>query len=441
MKILLCQSYFGEKIYEPVVFPLGLSYIASMVKDKHEVYCFDPNVTENPMKVLFDLINKINPDVIGVSLRNIDSTFSFYKRSYYAPFISLIRNIRAVSPYCKLIVGGAGFSIFAKEIMRRNPEIDLGVVSEGELTFAELIKDIDHPERVKNVIVRKGNNLFFTGKRAWTDFDSLPFPSRELFDLKKYKHRSYSIGVQTKRGCSFNCMFCPNWFISGTSCLCRSPKKVVDEIEFSTNELGLNSFFFTDSIFNFPAHHSRAICKELIKRKLDIEWSAEFNPEFINSSFMEEAHKSGCNLFNFSPDGASNNALKSLGKSFTMKDIENSIALAKQIKSANFGYSFLYDLPYYNHEHVVGLTKLVPKIMATINTRLSYISFTKIRIFPYTLIYKIALKEKKIDKNTDLLYPVHYENSFSDFLPNLIQTFAYAFHTVTKACRFIGKKT
>ncbi len=155
MKVLLCQSYLGVRSGEPLVFPLGLSYLASLVKEKHELHCWDPNVSENPMRELPGIITKINPDVVGISLRNIDSVFSFNKRSYYSPFVSMIRIIRENAPSCKLVVGGTGFSIFAEEIMNKNPDVDLGIVSEGECSFAELLENLDHPERVKKSLRKK----------------------------------------------------------------------------------------------------------------------------------------------------------------------------------------------------------------------------------------------------------------------------------------------
>lgn len=315
LKLLLCQSYLGPRSGQPLVFPLGLSYLAAMVKEKHEVFCWDPNVSEDPVKELTALLSKVNPDVVGVSLRNIDSIFSFNRRSYYYPFVSMIRVIRENAPSCVLVVGGFGFSLFAEEIMKRNPEIDIGLVFEGELAFAELLENLNRPEKVKNLIVRKEGKLFFTGRREWTNFNLLPFPSREFFDIEKYLGSPYSFGVNTSRGCGDGCIFCPIKVMMGDSFRIRSPKKVVDEIEILVNDFGVTSFNFADELF-IPPDHSRGICRELINRKLGITWQAAFHPLFINKSIMEEALKAGCTLFDFSPDGASNNALRFLGKNF-----------------------------------------------------------------------------------------------------------------------------
>ena len=425
MKVLLCQSYLGVRSGEPLVFPLGLSYIASQVKEKHELHCWDPNVSENPMRELPRIIAKINPDIVGVSLRNIDSVFSFNKRSYYFPFVSMLRVIRELAPSCKLVVGGTGFSIFAEEIMNKNPAVDFGLVSEGECSFAELLENIDHPERVKNLFIRTGGKLIFTGKREWASFDRLPIPSRDLFDIEKYKKYPYSVGVQSKRGCVFGCVFCSSRLIWGCSLRLRPPEKVADEIEMLANDFGVQSFSFAESVFNFPLPYSRKLCSEINKRKLDIKWTAAFNPAFINRPFVEEAVKAGCDLFSFSPDGASNNSMRLLGKDFNVDSVEKTIALAKKIDGFNVGYSFLYDLPDYNGEHILGLLRLVTKMASSLGSKLRFLSFSKMRIFPHTLLYKTALDHGKIETQTDLLFPTYYESHSplnpASLLPNVLR--------------------
>ena len=115
----------------------------------------------------------------------------------------MLRLIREVAPSCKIVVGGPGFSVFSREIMSENREIDFGVVSDGETTFANLLRDFDHPERVRNLLVQGKDGVVFTGVGEPAIFDLLPSPSRELFDLSEYKKMPYSMNVQSKRGCAF----------------------------------------------------------------------------------------------------------------------------------------------------------------------------------------------------------------------------------------------
>ena len=213
----------------------------------------------------------------------------------------MVKQIKAQKPNCKLIVGGAGFSIFAEEIMKENAEIDFGVLSEGENSFHSLLTAGEHAEKIPNIIYRKNGKTITTEKKS-VNFESLPFPSRDLFEVKKYNNASYSIGVQSKRGCPFNCVFCSKRIQGGGSCKLRSPKNVVDEIETLVNDFGARSFFFVDSTFNFPVEHCREICEEIIKRKLQLRWSADFRPDYLNENIVRSFVKAGCTWFGFSPN-------------------------------------------------------------------------------------------------------------------------------------------
>ncbi len=416
MKILLCSQHLGscKPIATPkIAFPIGLSLIASMLKDEHEVVIFDSNVVKNPLQELRKTIERVNPDLVAVSLRNIDGQLSFNACSYYEPFVNMIRIIKEVSPSSKLIVGGPGFTAFPEEIMKRNPEIDYGVVSNGENVIVELLKNLENPRKVKNVIFRDNEKIQFTEQGAPPDLDSVPFPFWEGFDMSTYRQFPYSVGVETKRGCTFNCVHCLYHCLQKKHVLLRSPKRVVNEIEKLVNDYGINHFFFTDPIFNFPPDHGQKICQEIVKRKLGIKWRAWFRSDSMNAKVMADALDSGCDLFDFSPDGACNEAMEVLGKNMTINDVERTVNTIGKMENAKVGYNFMYDLPRANRQQMVGLTRLLPKIVRTCGNKLQYMSFTKLRIYPNTPLYNIALKNGKINEQTDLMQPVYYKSNFS----------------------------
>ena len=327
MKVFLCQSYLGPKGYHPPLsFPIGLAYIASMIKAQdHDLLCWDPNISSNPVDEFRNLLESFEPDVVGISLRNLYTVSQDgLKRkvhSYYSLFVSMIRMVREILPSCKLVVGGSGFSIFPEEIMRLNAEIDFGVFSEGEYTFPRLLNNLEHPERVKNLFIRHGSSVIFTGRGPYVDFASLPIPLRESFEISKYKDKYCSIGIQTKRGCQFGCIYCPFRYIMGAHYRLRSPRSVVDEIEMLINDYEIETFYFVDSIFNYPPEHGLEICREMNKRKFDVIWEAYFRPDYLTKNYMTEAVKAGCKLFDFSPDGASNESLQILGKDLDVRSI------------------------------------------------------------------------------------------------------------------------
>ena len=272
MRIFLCTQYYGaDSVFHSGarVFPLGVAYIASMLKG-HEVTVFDANVTSDPLGVLSSRLSAEQPEVVGISLRNMDwvSNTRFGKKpSFYSHFKSMLRLIRKLAPSCRIVVGGPGFSVFSREIMSENREIDFGVVSDGETTFYNLLRDIEHPERVRNLLVQSEDGVVFTGKGEPAIFDLLPSPSRELFNMSEYKKIPYSLNVQSKRGCAFGCSYCTDPFLGNYVLQLRSASKIVDEVEELVNNYGVRSFWFADPIFNYPPKHSSEICARDSKKK------------------------------------------------------------------------------------------------------------------------------------------------------------------------------
>ena len=159
MKLLLVQSYLGGN--EPTVFPLGLACINAQLSG-HDVRGFDTNTSKRPFDELKEIIEGFSPDVVGISLRNIDSTNKREVVFYYSYLKKAIDEIKAVSN-AKIIVGGSGFSMFAREIMEDEPRVDYGVFLEGERTVSALLDNLDTPELIRGSFTGKMVMLYSQG--------------------------------------------------------------------------------------------------------------------------------------------------------------------------------------------------------------------------------------------------------------------------------------
>ena len=401
MKVLLVQAYLGREEMGGPVFPLGLSYIASALKE-HDVKVLDLNAEKDPYGQLKKEISEFDPDVAGISLRNIDTTVRRDPFYYFKELKPTVELIRRTKPSVKLVIGGSGFSMFAAKIMERIPELDVGVYLEGEESMAELMESLDHPEDVKGLFVRKDGEVLFTGERDFPDFNDLPFPDRSIVDLSAYLGPYNNIGIQAKRGCLSKCAYCCYPFLNGNCLRIRSPKNVVDEIEHLMEKFNVNNFMFVDGVFNLPLKHAREICQEIIDRGLDVRWNAWYDARHLDDDFLLLARKAGCVNFSFSPDAITEKGLASLRKEFSVKEINKTLSIVRKMKGVNIGYGLFCNSP---GQDLAGYIKTIYFFIKAnlLLTGKGGVHLNWIRIEPNTEIHRIALERGIIDKDTELL--------------------------------------
>ncbi len=403
MKILLIQSHLGRKpVFHLPVFPIGLSYVAQALHE-HEVKIFDMNfwALDEALERLGRELDTFEPDVAGISIRNIDTTQRLDVFYYFKTIRPTARLIRSRKPGITLLVGGPGYSIFARQIMERVPEFDYGIYLEGDESTPELIASLDNPDSVKGIFLRKNGEVVYTGHRPFPDFGSLPAPERSLpvIDLAAYIGPSGdNFGVQTKRGCVLGCAYCGYPFLSGNTIRMRSPESVVDEIE-SLRAMGVKKFSFVDNIFNVPKSHALAVCREISRRDLDVQWTAWYEVKNFDEELLLAARDAGCVHFGFSPDGASDRTLTLLNKGITRKDLDKCILLIRKHR-VHAGFN-LFIIPEMSLGEVIGSILFNIRISLLLRLRGGG-SLGWIRIEPHTAIHRMAVDNGYLDSATDL---------------------------------------
>jgi len=415
MRVLLVQSYLGGR--EPPVFPLGISCLSSLLYE-HEVKVFDANISEDPFKDFDNIIKEFSPDVIGISLRNIDSTNKRVVVFYYDYLKQKLDIIDASSSIAKIIIGGSGFSMFAKEIMEDEPRIDFGIFLEGEITFPKLLQNLDRPENVKSIFYRKEGGLVFTGPGEQIDLNTVPFPDRKSIPLSDYESYRDAIGIETKRGCILNCIYCIYGFLNGKELRLREPSKIVDEIEMLVRDYGIARFTFVDSVFNIPKKHAEMICNEIIKRGIKVRWSAWFNEKELTRDFIELVRDAGCNNVILSPDGFSKRVLEKLGKNITKADIIKSYNVLKGLSGFEVSYNFFKNPPGQSLIAFLMLVFFCLKARFQMGKRVHF-EFNSMRIEPHTKLHKIAIEEGFAKRGENLLYPKYYTNPRTPYIEKL----------------------
>jgi len=391
MKVLLVSPNI-ETLPDPV-FPLGLSYLAASLRDRglsHRILdlCFIDNYEDEIGKILA----AYDPDVIALSLRNVDNV-SYPNYISYIPFYEKVVQTMRRRSRAPIVLGGSGFSLLPGPLMKLL-QADFGIVGEGESALAGLVEQIERNDCPPGKIIEG-----YCESEA--HHHDLPQPDRSLFENENYLVRGGMGNIQTKRGCPFRCIYCTYPVIEGQQMRMRSPNSVCDEIEDLLHR-GIDTIFVVDNTFNYPLRHAEQICEEIIRRRLAIKWSCYANPGFVTEGLIERMMTAGCTGVEFGTDAANDIMLQNMGKGFTVADITRASSICREA-AMPFCHSLLLGGP--------GETMdTVQETLNTINTLspTAAIAMVGIRVFPKTALSDIAKNEGMITADEDFLKPVFY---------------------------------
>lgn len=412
MRVLMVQALSVEGPSPEKVYPVGIVSLAGYLKDRgHEVDLLDMNIETDPFGELKGRLLDFRPEVVGLSLRNIDPLAN--KTSSFVPlFFVTVRLISAVLPRAWVITGGTGFSLFPERLMLELPQIHYGIVGEAETSFPALLSSLENPPPLKGLCLRKGKGVRVTPPARDFDMTHYVSPSRSILHPSRYLGiNSYvpSIGIETKRGCPIGCTYCVYPKLQGKRLRCRPPEDVVDEMEVLHKEYAIESFHFTDPVLNIPRDHLEAVCREMIRRGLKVRWSGFFRENSLDERSVSLFERAGCDCFSFSPDGLCQESLDVLGKKITEEDILKAAALAARSDVTSV-YHFMVNVPGENDLTVQKGVRLLERIyeLHSPKKNLGTVVLNNIRILPGTPIESLARAQGLIGPETDLLYPVYY---------------------------------
>jgi radical SAM superfamily enzyme YgiQ (UPF0313 family) len=432
----------NEKIY-----PGGPIYLADYVHKKApevEQNIIDLSLIEGKkkrMKYLHRKIDEFNPDVVAFSWRNIqifspnqgdrslENAFKFYYS--WNPVEKLkacVFGVKSVFRYStrtkeiigyinsvrdrKVVVGGSAFALFADRLIKRLNEGVVGVVGEGEEAMlkiaqgkwgADLLSERVAFRRGKEIITGKQGEFVDIASIGHVDFGYI----EKIFPYLKEYLDGY-IGVKTKRGCPFNCIFCSYPFIEGRKLRFRRPETVVDEIAVLQDNYGVDKIWFTDSQFiSAPktVPHCNAVLEGIIKRSLDIKWGGYVRVDKIDERLARNLVDSGIMHFELSITSGSQKLVDFMKMGYKLERVIEACKLIKKMGYdgqeviLNYSFNVPHETTETLHESVDTYNR-IKDIFGDENV-LPYIFFLGIQ--PHTELEKYAIETGHIRLGYDPL--------------------------------------
>ena len=429
MRVLLVYANLKDDILAAP--PIGLSYVACATQAAgHTVNVLDLCFQKKWMSVLTSRIEEFRPEVIGISIRNIDNVNLLHPKSYLPEVKRIIETIRNTTSI-PLVIGGSGASMCPAEVLSEL-KADFIIVSDGEQSFVDLL-DALATGRTANDIPGLGQNIngiFSLIPPRLKEFKKGNAELGKWVDMKNYQNVGSSYVIQTKRGCPQKCIYCTyNQVLEGNRLRLRSPVDVVDEIEEAIKRYRADCIEFVDSVFNFPLDHCTEILEEILSRSLRVTFTAMgVSPKNLDDKLLSLMWRAGFTSFMISPESASADMIRNYKKGFTVDDL---VCAAEALSKTRFTalWFFLIGGPGENNSTLDQSLKFIlkylnqpkppPYSMANL--------FLGVRLYPGTELWKIALEEGVIHLKSNPLKQLWYVSKNLDL--------KLAFNQMTEAAK------
>ncbi len=343
---------------------------------------------------------RVQPEVIGVSVRNIDDQSILTQRFLLEPVRALIAACKH-SSRAPVVVGGAGYSMYPGAALRYLGA-DYGVCGEGERALGQLLTALAHgqdPADVPGVWSR--DRAPRQPRQLVADLDDFPLAADELWAGVDPADAEVWIPVQTCRGCALDCLYCSTAQIEGRSLRGRSPQRVVEYLA-RARQAGFRRFYFTDNTFNLPVSYALALCRAIAAARLGIEWRAILYPHDAPEELIAAMAEAGCVEASLGFESGSQRMLAILNKRFTTGEVRTISDRLKAHRIRRTGFLLLGG-PGETRDSAQESLDFADSL------GLETLSVTAgLRIYPDTPLARIAAQDGLIASDDDLLLPRFY---------------------------------
>ncbi len=398
MKVLLISANKTEINMRTM--PLGLAFVAQALTNRnHDVKMIDCIGLDDVRSHLQDTIETFRPDIIGISLRNIDDQTALDTHFLYADDREIIACVRKLSDR-PIILGGAGYSMFPDAILADN-DADMGIEGEGEAVFPvvlEKLKAGQSPEGIPGLHIKRVTSSqpgqFIT---ATEDF---PYPDPRYVVGPSVTGDTW-VPIQTRRGCAMNCSYCSTASIEGRRLRKRPVNSVIEWIRQLVN-IGANQLYFVDNTFNLPRSYALSLCRAIMDAKLEIKWRCIVYPWRINEELAAAMAGAGCFEISIGSESTDDEVLRRMHKRFRREDVMRASRLFKKYNIKQMGFLML---------GAPGETRRSVQDTLDFAESLGYDALKLtigIRIYPNTALAAEARTQDIIEPDDNLLRPRFY---------------------------------
>src|SRR5690242_13480927 len=286
-----------------------------------DIQIFSPHEGDASLEHAFNFYFASNPlKRVAASFQGLKHLYRYYhdiRANLSYPWL-----IRKEFPNAQIMIGGGAFTAFADQLIEKLPDGTIGILGEGEDAILKVIDG--QPLDDERYIVRENGKVSKGNKHSPPLLDALTVDLPYLTSIfPQYReYISESIGVQSKRGCPYDCAFCLYPYIEGKRVRYRPAEMVVKDIAQHYHQWGARRFWFTDAQF-ITGKEAYPQCTEILERivseKMEIEWSGYIRTSLITPELAKLMVRSGVGDLEVAITSGSQEVLNNLHMGFKLE--------------------------------------------------------------------------------------------------------------------------
>ena len=407
MRLLLISSnrherFAGSLPIRPI--PLGLAILLGALRGtRHAVRVLDLMFTRAPRQAIRRAIAESSPDLIGVSVRNLDAEGG--RRVPGQRVRSFLPEIRTWIRVCReksrapIVLGGPAVSLLPLDAFAAL-EPDFILAGDAGRTFPEMVDRLARGEPCEDLpglVFRAGADIRMNLPDSWKAPEVQP--CYDDLDVPRYEAAGYGVAILTKTWPYIRTQgSVPMSAMPGP--ILRPIPSLLDDLRKLRTRFGIRKVFLADSGFNVPLPAAKTICRAIHDAGLDFGWATGLQPGHMDEELAHLMRDAGCRMALLTGPGPTQEPLTNLDR-----HLDELTTAAEPLRAAGVPLvlTILFGRPGETRETVERTLALLTHLDPA-HVQLS----AGVRVLPFTPLAERAKAEGLIRRDGDCLHPVIY---------------------------------
>jgi radical SAM superfamily enzyme YgiQ (UPF0313 family) len=395
--ILIVPYKHGKETY--ISSPhLGVGYLAAALQNN-----------DFEVSILDAALDKLTPDETVARCAGFDLAGLTSFSCDYSGAKEIAQKIRSQFPEMPLVFGGSHFSAIPLETMRDIPELDFGVIGEGELALVELARKLEAGNtgptelaKIDGLVFRRNGNPELASPKFPAPQELPSGPAWDLLEPDRYplapngifSRSTHVAPLLTSRGCPFACNFCACHLLSGRKVRRRALEEVIAEMDLLANRYGIREFNIMDSSFINTGSFARQFCETLIDSDRGYYWNITSGVRLggLTPDLVRLLERAGCYSMAVGIESGSDSILKMMNKKLQVDTVRQQVGMIKRESNLRLTGFFIIGYPTEDESDIEKTIRLALELPLD---RANFFNFLPL---PGTRIYSELVEQGVLDK-------------------------------------------